>query len=264
MKSLIKIALLFFVISFSSCKVETYTGSWAEKTVVAESNDDNVFKNPLRFYNQETHLQYTILNDNKNIYIYIKATEQLVQLKIIKSGILIKLDTNGNTKYQSSMLYPIQDKANKASIAPPKDWDTFVSRFPYDHAYMGINGFKTITDEEYPILNNKNISVKMSWDSIGVLRYKAIIPFVEFYKDSLSSNDINKNIGISILLKQLTQPTDPKNAPVSTANSNYSEHLQQRGNAKSGYNVEPQMNETQAYLYNIKSMRFNYTLTLKN
>jgi len=264
MKSIVKVTLFLCIVSFCTCKVETYTGSWAEKTVVEESNDDNIFKNPLRFYNEETHLQYTILNDKKNLYIFIKATEQLVQLKILKSGILIKLDTNGKTKYQSNILYPIQNKANKSSMAPTKDWDTFVSRFPYVNTYMTVNGFKSITEEEYPIVNNKNLTVKISWDSIGVLRYKAIIPFALFYKDSLMLNDINRNIGISILLKQLVQPTDPKNAPVSTANSTYYDHQQQRGNARSGYNVGPQQNETQAYLYNLKSMRCNYTLTIKN
>lgn len=263
MKSLV-ITTLFCVISFVACKVETYTGSWAEKSVIAESNEDAFFKNPLRFYNEETHLQYTILNDKRNVYIFIKATEQLAQLKIIKSGIMIKLDTNGKTKYQSSMLYPIQDKKNKASIAPPKDWETFVSRFTYDHAYMTLKGFKTITEEEYPIENDKNITVKISWDSIGVLRYKATIPFALFYKDSLTVNDSTKNIGISILLKQLTQPTDPKNATTSTANSSYYEHQLQRGNAKTGYNVSQPQNETQAYLYSLKSIKCNYTVTIKN
>jgi hypothetical protein len=247
-----------------SCEVQSFNGSWIKSNSLSDSV---IFKEPLRFYDPNTRLQYSIFNDSVNIYCYIKATEKLAQLKIIRTGILLKIDTLGKKKYQKTILYPlIPKKTNKAlPILKETDWDLFISRFTYDHSYMKTTGFTTSTIEDEPIINNNGISVSITWDRYAVLLYKAIIPISQIVSLNTNLKDSTRLIGFSFYLKNLVDIEKEKqqNASNSTANSSYTEKSMNRNKPSGGNFQSLPQDEQQTYLFNIRSFEFNYKLAVK-
>jgi len=246
------------IMILQSCKIENINGQRLDQKSLL-CNDSSIFKSPLRFYDRNAKLQYSIMNDDDNLFIYIKATEKIAQLKIIRSGILIKIDTTGKQKKGLSILYPIPNskKNNIAAINYNNDWEIFVSRFSYDHAYMKITGFKNINDEELLTNNNQGISVAITWDENQVLRFKAIIPFKQIKANSNITLDTNQTIGLSFILASIEQKSKESEGST-TALSNSEERALLRGNVRTGNNPNSLLTEDQMYLTNLKSIKFNY------
>jgi hypothetical protein len=267
MKKLVIVsALLIVVLSFfQSCEIQSFNGTWAQS--VSNNNDSLIFKSPLRFYDTNTRLQYSICNDTKNIYIYIKATEKMAQLKILRSGLLLKIDTLGKHTYQKTLLYPIIGKkgAKPVPMISEKDWDVFVSRFSYDHSFMKITGFPSYIDDEIPIKNENGISVSITWDRFDVLLYKATIPFSQIISTRKSVSDSTMKIGFSFYLKALVDAAKEKqqSAGTTTADSRYQEDQMKRNNAARGNSQSSPQNDQQTYLFNIRSLQFNYIPAVK-
>ena len=244
-----------------NCKVETIQGKWMNQSANIERCDDSIFKNPLQFYSSELKLQYSIKNDDKNLYVYLKSTERLPQVKIIRTGISLKLKESPKSKTQSSIVYPI---TNIKSNLPSRDWETFVSRFSYDHPTMKTQGFKNIQEDELFLKNQYGISVFIGWDSTDVLRYKAIVPFSTFLKDSSSVNDSNVVIGFSIVLNAIKeQQKDQQQMPNSTGTARYQQSMMYRSNPQYAYNQNAPQSDEQAYLFNIRSIKMNYRVAVK-
>ena len=255
---------LFFLtilVFLYNCKVETTQGKWMNQSNNIERLDDSIFKNPLQFYSSELKLQYSIKNDDKNLYVYIKSTERLPQIKIIRTGITLKFKASPKDKNQSSIVYPIT--TSKTQL-PSKDWETFVSRFSYDHPIMKIQGFKNIQEDELFLKNHYGISVSIVWDSTDVLRYKAIVPFSRFLKDSLCLNDSNLVLGFSIVLNALKdQKNDQQQSPNSTGTARYQQSMMNKSNPRFAYNQNAPQSDEQAYLFNIRSVKINYRVAVK-
>jgi hypothetical protein len=259
----VNVILVVCLSVFQSCQVQRFDGRWASSN--SHNNDSLIFKEPLRFYDPNTRLQYSLYNDSVNIYCYIKATEKMAQLKIIRTGILLKIDTLGKKKYQKTILYPIIAKKDKNVLSKEKDWDVFVSRFSYDHSYMTTTGFVHSSIDEEPIKNDYGISVSIAWDKYENLLYKAVIPISQIFTNRKITADSTQLIGFSFFMKNLVDPEKDKqrNADASTANSSYKESSMRRGNPSIGNNRSIPQDEQQTYLFNIRSFEFNYALAVR-
>ena len=259
MKKFLPIIALFLFTQ--SCKVESTKGQWKSQSSEQTCNDSCIFKSPLQFYDSNAKLQYSIANDNENMYIYIKATEKIAQIKILRTGILLKIDSSGKQKNTTSILYPIPNakKGNTIPVNSPSNWDTFVSRFSYDHAYMKIKGFSQISDDEILTTNQFGISVSISWDEQEVLRYKAVVPFSQIFNVSPLKIDTNKVLSVGIVLAPIVDKAKQSEGS-STALSGSEENAMKRGNAMRGNNTTGQLTEEQSYLVNLRTIKCNYSL----
>ncbi len=121
--------MLGAIIFFSSCShTVVHTSSW-------QTNDFNVLsesetKEPLRFFDLKSKLQYSISNDYKNLYICIKATEQQSQIKIIRAGMTVGIDTLAKKKPQGNIIFPFPSsrQKNNSSNENKRDWHKSDSR----------------------------------------------------------------------------------------------------------------------------------------
>lgn len=100
----ILLSMLTVIIFYSSCSHTVYTNSWQtdDFTVLRKSETTE----PLRFYDSKSKLQYQVANDYKNLYICLKATDQQSQMKIIRAGMTVGLDTLGKKSPQVEVLFP--------------------------------------------------------------------------------------------------------------------------------------------------------------
>src|SRR4051812_45517244 len=53
-------------------------------------------------YNKNTHLFYTIANDDKNLYLVIKTSDMTASAKIVAGGVTLLVNTEGKKKEQDA------------------------------------------------------------------------------------------------------------------------------------------------------------------
>ncbi len=94
------------LIILASCAKPFYNSQWQATPVVADGNAKE-WSVPLGFYDGETKLQYTFSNDTKNLYLCMKAVDEKTQLKIIRAGLQVWVDTTGKNKHQTGILFPM-------------------------------------------------------------------------------------------------------------------------------------------------------------
>jgi hypothetical protein len=212
-KVLLLLSMVTAVLLISSCSHKVvYTNKWQNDDFTELSKAET--GQSLRFYDKKSNLQYEVTNDNKNLYICIKATDQQLQNKITKAGMKVGIDTLGKKKPQVHILYPFpvtrqqngssnqnqgrhsshrQDTGSHRSQSSPQFGEIHLSGF-----YPPINGI-------LPPNNDYGISINIMWDTMNTMYYKAIIPFNTFYKDSLAASDSTTIFGFSIAVNEAVQ-----------------------------------------------------------
>ena len=105
--AIVSISTIFF---FSACSPKAmYQTSWQTKPVVADGDPSEWFI-PLRFYDADTKLNYTLSNDNEKIYLCVRIVDELSQAKVIRNGLNIWFDTLAKRNKQCGILFPVPDK----------------------------------------------------------------------------------------------------------------------------------------------------------
>ncbi len=66
---------------------------------------------PLRFSDVKSGLQYNVTNDDENLYICVRASDETAQQQILRSGLKIFIDENGKKKYGTSVQFPVPRRA---------------------------------------------------------------------------------------------------------------------------------------------------------
>jgi hypothetical protein len=169
---------------------------------------------PLRFYDIESRLQYVFSNDDKNLYLCIRATDEECQSKILRTGLQVWIDTLGKNKPQVGLLFPMAITDRKSNLSqlennPGSNVEVSVLKksFLGEHLQeMFLSGFKAPIGGVTPIQNDYGIQVKVNWDKDNILVYEALIPIKTFYRESIKSMDSSKALGLSIVLNPLPKP----------------------------------------------------------
>ena len=58
-------------------------------------------------YDLKTKLQYQVLNDQRMVYVRLKAADPVAQAKLIRLGMVVWLDTTGRNQHQFGVRYPL-------------------------------------------------------------------------------------------------------------------------------------------------------------
>ncbi|HXC06807.1 MAG TPA: hypothetical protein VNZ86_18745 [Bacteroidia bacterium] len=242
MKRIKLLAALILPLLISSCKSELYHSGWQSNVVVADGNPQE-WEIPLRFYDGKSKLAYTISNDLENLYICIRMTEDASQVKVMKAGMQIWIDTTGGNKQTTGILFPQRppessdagsrssgsesdggerrksnegggESGNRSGGNRSPNMAKMRSSFQKDYKEMMLTGFKAPARGSVPLHNDLGIQLGINWDankydSSYIMIYEAIIPFRTFYHNKLSSADSLRNIGITIQVNALSRPASP-------------------------------------------------------
>lgn len=195
----------------SSCTHYVYINKsqWQNDKIIVDGKSSE-WTIPLKFYDDKSKLQYAIANDNENLYVCIRATEEVTQRKIYAAGMQIILDTAEITKKNTPpppyILFPIGGKERGMNINS-EDLPGQNIKFPkpfFELKTMELSGFTSpLNDGIYPIQNKSGIEVNIGSDNNKIVVYELVVPFKTFYKNALSPSDSSKIISITILLNGL-------------------------------------------------------------
>jgi hypothetical protein len=195
-------ALVIFLVGCAS-KAIVSDNNWQDKAITVDGKA-NEWEIPLRYYNEDTKLNYTITNDDSNLYYCIRITDDREESRILTAGMQVWIDTSGNKVQQVGIQYPYDQMKTKTAADSSKI--NVVNNHSSEYAKeMRLSGFIPPIDGSMQVPNIYGINVAISKDASGVMIYEGCIPFKTFYKPKLTAVDKNKVFGITIILNALPE-----------------------------------------------------------
>ena len=211
--------MVFLVICFLlSCTNKIYNSSnWQTRKVTIDGKISE-WPNPLRFYDQETGMNYSISNDNFNLYFVCSVSNEFLQTKILRSGLEFRIDTLGKKSFDVGIKFPLSNISVtdiKSNMNPPSkegsynkpDRSAFKLKLLAEATEIQLVGFKPYLGKIITLSpqNNTGISAAIDFDSMGILNYEALIPFSTFYKKELTPSDSATVFNFQIKVNPLTR-----------------------------------------------------------
>ncbi|HWY38756.1 MAG TPA: hypothetical protein VNY73_09370 [Bacteroidia bacterium] len=207
------ILLLLLVIFGCSPAVITRL-NWQSAPVVADGRLTE-WQAPLRFYDPDTKLNYVVSNDKENLYVCIRAADEQSQMKIIRGGMQVWIDTTGKKKKQVGISFPLSAKmrTNDGEESPSEfkrsekpNMERLHKKITDEANEMLLTGFKQPLNGYTARQNTSGLKLSINWDTNNIMIYEAIIPFSTFYKPTLTNADSLKTFGFSIVVNGLAAP----------------------------------------------------------
>jgi hypothetical protein len=207
--NLFKINILFVVLFlFWSCKpqIQLYTNRPPQTEIKIDGKVGD-WGSILWFYDDKSNLYYAVSNDKNNLYIGIKADDQAAQMKIMRGGLDVYIDSTGKCSDKMGISYPVPGKRDKQDL--PR-FQPGMGNFDPGQIRSGaikrmntikIFGFPHEKDGILPIENNTDISAAIDWGKDNLLSYEVRIPFKSFTKNTLVANDSTRSLMIGLKLK---------------------------------------------------------------
>ncbi|UOE47869.1 hypothetical protein MTO98_26005 [Mucilaginibacter sp. SMC90] len=146
----------------------------------------------LQAYNKATQLYYTISNDDHNLYLAIKSTDQTNSRKIVAGGISFTINTQDKKKSDDAyvLTFPMVNAAGMRNQFHQRGGGPGGQRQALDSAAIAdmrkqalaaakeisLSGFKDIADSVISIYNEYGIKAAVSYDNNGNFVYELGLP----------------------------------------------------------------------------------------
>jgi uncharacterized membrane protein YgcG len=191
---------LMFVACNSFAQSDVAKANWAPVVKIDGSADE--WTQPLRFYDNDSKLFYSFVNDDKNLYLCFETDDEINQAKIMRAGMKVSLSTKTKDKHKISIDFPVTEKTEALPEDKPKfagqkpDRGDFKSAFLAHHTTMEIKGFAT-KDGVISINDSSGINAAINWDATNKFIYEIAIPLKELYGAGYTPDDISKDISLT-------------------------------------------------------------------
>ena len=231
------VSVYFLTCLLVSCTNKIYNSSSLQSRKVTIDGKISEWSIPLRFYDQETGMNYNISNDNYNIYFVCSISNEFLQTKILRSGLEFRIDTLGKKTFAVGIKYPtgkisvtelkpdINPQTREGSNVRP-DRSSFRLKLLAEATEIQLVGFKPRLGKIITLspLNNTGISAAIDFDARGIMNYEAVIPFSTFYKNELTPADSGTVFNFQIKVNPL----------VNSNNSSYNSGEMRGGGMRGG------------------------------
>jgi len=163
----------------------------------------------LRYYNQEKQLNYALANDQENLYMAIRINDRSEQIRVLRAGLTLGIDTRGKKKETFTMTFPVGDQSAQGMAenvqdlqsgnndVKQEDRDELMKAKLTKLREIKVTGFKDIESETMTTSNTYGFKVAIDYDKDGNLVYEAAIPLKFFHADDLSKNEWAFNFKIN-------------------------------------------------------------------
>ncbi len=209
---------LLALLVFSSCSDKIYSSlQWQSKKVTTDGRIPE-WENPLRLYDTKSKVNYTISNDSKNLYVCMKISDEISQIKILQGGMEFRIDTAGKKTLPIAFIFPIAGQQilqmGKSAEKNKKGFSEDIYRSAMKQEQLSqtknaqLIGFKPPLGGFLSLPNTTSgISAAINMDSLGIMYYESVIPFSTFYKNEITAADTNKIFNFEIKVNALPTPS---------------------------------------------------------
>ncbi len=195
-------------------------GTW-QATPVAIDGDSKDWPSPYPNYDAKAMVAYATSNDRENLYITMQTGDELTQLKILKQGMTVWIDTGGKKDGQLKINYPLQNDNDPQDMATDDyggkpatrgHWTKKIAKSADQATQLSLEGYGSC-DGGYTITQNNKcgIKVRLRIDEYKELVWEAVVPFKAIYnKPALDASDAGKAISVCFAVKGFKDPGSKK------------------------------------------------------
>jgi uncharacterized membrane protein YgcG len=162
----------------------------------------------LRYYNKDKQLNYSLANDQDNLYMAIRINDRSEIIRVLRAGLTLSIDTRGKKKESFSITFPVGDQGPNNLAQPTDDLQgkTDITQEDRDELAQArltklreirVSGFKDIEGETITTSNTYGIKTAIDYDKDGYLVYEAAIPLKFFHADDITKYEWAFNFKIN-------------------------------------------------------------------
>jgi hypothetical protein len=217
--------ILFFCLSCSNSKhsKSILPGTWQSQPIVIDG-DSKDWPSPYPNYDSKAMVAYATSNDRENLYITMETGDQLTQLKILKQGMTVSIDTSGKKDPEFNINYPLQNdndplemvsqagglKKNGSSNHDMENlqMEKKIDKNADEDNQFALAGFISC-DGGFFITQTTpcGIKIRMKMDEYKELVWEAAIPFKAIYgKNEITATDAGKPLSVCFAVKSFKRP----------------------------------------------------------
>jgi hypothetical protein len=165
----------------------------------------------LHYYNAEKKINYSLANDRDNLYMAIRITDRMDQIKVLRSGFTFSIDPKGKKKESYSITFPLNVQGSAAPDLHKEDGGEITKADREELMRerlttlrgIKVTGFKDIEGDMITTSNTYGIQTAINYDENGSLVCEAAIPLKFFHADGPAKNEWAFNFKIN----GFTRPT---------------------------------------------------------
>jgi hypothetical protein len=161
---------------------------WQSQPLTIDGNDNDWVK-PLPYVVHEENVNYSISNDNRNLYILLATSSRQEQQKIVQGGMSVWVNTKGDKSNGDAVGigYPLDQRNDPdrklMEEAQPQRYQnkTVTLADKRTYALYGFNKDSTIRSYTYGDTNSAGVVMRLDYNNKGDLIYEASIPLQSLY-----------------------------------------------------------------------------------
>ena len=190
-------------------------GTWQVQPIVIDG-DSKDWPSPYPNYDAKAMVAYATSNDKENLYITMETGDELTQIKILKQGMIVSIDTNGKKDPQFHINFPLLNDNDPLeipkSVSNPNSQqgmhlgsmiDKQIIRSAQDANQYALDGFGACNGG-FMITQTSpcGVKVRVKIDEYQELVWEAVVPFKALYnKETISAADRGKPISVCFAVK---------------------------------------------------------------
>jgi len=215
---------LLFIFSCNSSKhsgtsKDSLPGTWQSLPVTIDG-DSKDWPSPYPNYDAKSIVAYATSNDRQNLYITMETGDEMTQMKILKQGMTLMIDTNGKKDPQLKINYPLQNDNDPLDLARDENllhkdkgdkahhWEKKIAKSAEQANQFSVEGFKNCSGG-FAITQTTacGIKIKLRIDDYKQLVWEAMIPFKAIYnKDVITAAEAGRPISVCFVVKGFKNP----------------------------------------------------------
>src|ERR1700760_3939144 len=187
-------------------------GHYQDAAVIADGNAGD-WNLPLRFSNASYTLQHNVTNDSKNLYVCVISSDEATQMRILRAGLSVYIDSKGDQKKDIALHFPVRKQPEPDSRYRSRNGDPITNgdnRTRKDELliqsnYYSTTGFSDIENGQFG-LDNKQSPIKVALklnNNDSLLVYEAVIPLKNVPGADLATRSAKKSFSVGVVLESV-------------------------------------------------------------
>lgn len=178
---------------------------------IAIDGDIKEWGDSLRYYDAEQKINYSLANDNTNLYMAIRINDRSQQVRIMAGGLTWAIDPKGKKKETFSMTFPLAETDafgnTEQSALQGKPDTTRQGRQDMMQARLTkmrnikVAGFKDVENDIITTANTYGFKAAIAYDDNGYLIYEAAIPLALFHTGDITKTEWSFGFKINAMPK---------------------------------------------------------------
>ncbi len=209
-------------------------GMWQAQPIIVDG-DSKDWPSPYPNYDAKAMIGYATSNDAENLYITMETGDEYTQMKLLKAGMTVYIDTGGGKEQPMSINYPMIDENNPLEVPEvheqtiatvgqkegrQKDMTKRIKNSVSYATQVLFDGFGACSGGHLASQNACGIKVRVAMDEYNELVWEAAIPFKMLYnKNTIDKSFDGKPISVCFAIKGIKKPAEKSQNTSSMGNT---------------------------------------------